>query len=472
MIQEQQKASLPTDFVNEMNSLLGSDEASELVSAIGGGEQPVSIRRNPLKTSGFAQLGIATKSSTQPVPWSDTGVYLSERPLFTLDPHIHAGAYYVQEASSMFVEHVLRTHISEPSVVLDLCAAPGGKSIAALSALPEGSLLVSNEIMRGRCQILAENLTKNGSPSTIVTNCEASDFQPLGSRFDVVITDVPCSGEGMFRKDERAVSEWSLKAVADCQERARGIVADIWPCLKPGGLLIFSTCTYNRAENEDNVLWIATEFGAEILTVPTDEEWNIRPSVDPSVQAYRFMPHRTTGEGFFIAVLQKSPEAEVVSPEREPKKNKKDKNRQTLQPVPRESASMLANPSEYTIHWAGEQLIAFPTNYMDILESIRRHCRIMTAGITLGRVKGKNLQPAHSLAMSAALSPEAFPRTELTLEQSLAYLRGESISLSASVSLGHVVVCYQDLPLGFVKNLGNRANNLYPQEWRIRMQVQ
>ena len=206
----------------------------------------------------------------------------------------------------MFVERVLQTYVSNPVVMLDLCAAPGGKSTLSRSALPEGSLLVANEVMRNRSQILAENLIKWGYPDVVVTNNDPADFTTMEHLFDVILTDVPCSGEGMFRKDEVAVEEWSVENVDVCWQRQRRILKDIWPTLKPGGLLIYSTCTFNREENEDNISWIAKELGAEVLPVPVDESWGITGNlIGEDFPVYRFLPHRTMGEGFFIAVLRK-----------------------------------------------------------------------------------------------------------------------------------------------------------------------
>ena len=208
----------------------------------------------------------------------------------------------------MFVEQALKQYMGEePVVMLDLCAAPGGKSTHIRSLLPDNSLLIANEVIRNRSQILAENLTKWGPPDVVVTNSDPSDFTPLEDFFDVILTDVPCSGEGMFRKDPVAISEWSPENVEICRQRQRRIIADIWPCLKPGGILIYSTCTYNTKENEENIRWIRDEFGAEVLPLDVAEEWNITGNLlqGESFPVYRFLPHKTQGEGFFLAVLRK-----------------------------------------------------------------------------------------------------------------------------------------------------------------------
>ncbi len=424
----------------------------------------------------------------EPIPWSSKGVYLKRRPTFTFDPLFHAGCYYVQEASSMFVEQVLRTYVNDPVVMLDLCAAPGGKSTHVRSLLPEGSLLVANEVMRNRSQVLAENLIKWGHPEVIVTNNDPADFTDLTALFDVILTDVPCSGEGMFRKDAVAVNEWSEDNVQICWQRQRRILADVWPSLKPGGILIYSTCTYNSEEDEENVAWIARELGAEVLEVPTQPEWNITGNlIGQGFPVYRFMPHKTKGEGFFLAALKKvchsERSEESVSDKqsvhrffadaqndkkKKPKKQKDAKANAKAPVVPRELTQSLLRPEAFYIEARAIDFIAFPKAHKETYTLLQQSLRIIHAGITLGTTKGKDIIPDHSLAMSTALAKEAFPQAELTYEQAIAYLRKEAVMLDASVPRGYVLLTYQQVPLGFAKNIGNRANNLYPQEWRIR----
>ena len=264
---------LPASFVDYTRSLLGEEEYEKLAVALQQ-EPPVSIRFNNEKWKVQDEGLSAVHSPFDRVPWSSEGVYLDERLTFTFDPLFHAGCFYVQEASSMFVEQALRQYIKEPAIMLDLCAAPGGKSTHARSVLPEGSLLVANEVIRNRSQVLAENLAKWGHPDVVGTNNDPADFSALPSFFDVILTDVPCSGEGMFRKDPVAVEEWSPENVEICWQRQRRIIADIWPCLKPGGILIYSTCTFNTKEDEENVRWIQKEIGTELLEMGVREEWN------------------------------------------------------------------------------------------------------------------------------------------------------------------------------------------------------
>ena len=457
---------LPQAFIERTRQLLG-DEAYTLFEEALQTETPVSIRPNRMKCSQPVE--------GEPIPWASSGSYLNNRPTFTFDPLFHAGCYYVQEASSMFVERVLQEYVKEPVVMLDLCAAPGGKSTLCRSALPEGSLLVANEVMRNRSQILAENLIKWGHPEVIVTNNDPADFTDLTHLFDVILTDVPCSGEGMFRKDQVAVDEWSLENVDICWKRQRRILADIWPALKPGGILIYSTCTFNREEDEDNVAWIAKELDADILSVPVEDSWGITGNLTgKDFPVYRFLPHKTKGEGFFLGVLKKRGDVLDETPRRflktSARLDKKKKGKDAKQPlvVPKETKVWLEDSSEYALAMKDTNVVAFPKAYENEYALLQQTLKVIHAGITLGEIKGKDLIPHHSLAMSTVLASDAFPKAEVNYEQAISYLRKEGLILDADVPRGYVLLTYQGVPLGFVKNIGNRANNLYPQEWRIR----
>lgn len=453
------------EFMTRTRQLLGENEWNLFAGALQE-EPPASVRMNPRK------CGLSPEGAS-PVPWCRDGFYLSARPAFTFDPLFHAGCYYVQEASSMILDQVLRQYVTSPSIMLDLCAAPGGKSTLARTALPEGSLLVANEVMRGRSQVLAENMVKWGHPDVLVTQNDPADFTELGPLFDVILADVPCSGEGMFRKDETAVSEWSTDNVRLCWQRQRSILSAIWPCLKTGGILIYSTCTYNREENEDNVAWIAEELGAEVLPVETDDGWGITGNLAGyDFPVCRFLPHRTVGEGLFMAVLRKtSDDGEAETGGRKRNRQNKDKGkkggRNPLK-TSREMENWLLNPERYALMVDGEEAVAFPGAFLDLYELFKSRLKVLHAGIILGEWKGKDWQPGHSLAMNVECNGTAFPQAELTYEQAVAYLRKEAVALFPDTPRGYVLVTYHGRPLGFVKNIGNRANNLYPQEWRIR----
>ena len=450
---------LPADFICSVRAKLG-EETEPFLAALAQ-DAPVSIRLNPFKRQRnllfFRQL-------VEPVPWSQQGYYLAERPSFTFDPLFHAGYYYVQEASSMFIEYVVRKLVFAPVTCLDLCAAPGGKSVDLLSALPKGSLLVSNEIVRQRANVLSETLIKFGHPNTVVTQNSAKDFAAFPGLFDLILVDAPCSGEGMFRKDEVAVQEWSLQNVKMCAARQKDILGDVWPAIKPGGLLVYSTCTYNSDENEENIRWAANNLGAVMIKVEVDDDWNIEPSHDGETDGYHFYPHKIKGEGLFVIVLQK-PDAERSEADSLPRKNKK------------QPALFIKDSADYakwitnseTFHWmeSGGRVSALPKLHAETIVALMHRLKCLSAGIELGEKKGKDFIPAHALAMSINLNREVFNNHEVTYEQAIAYLRKEAITLT-DAPRGMVLLTWQNEPLGFVKNIGNRANNLYPNEWRIR----
>lgn len=464
---------LPDDFLAHTRRLMGDDLFAKFCTGMRQ-EVPVSIRLN--RTKGGTKLEAV--SAERQVPWCDDGFYLQRRPNFTFDPMLHTGMYYVQEASSMFLHHVLRQCVipaERPLVVLDMCAAPGGKSIAALSAFPSDTLIVSNEPIRSRAQVLAENLHKWGSDNAIVTNNYPKDFLCTAFMADVVLCDVPCSGEGMFRKDKNAVGEWSADRVAQCSALQREIVSAAWEKLRPGGLMVYSTCTLNEHEDEENVAWICQQLGAEPITIEIQPEWGIVGSLSAAFQGpvYRFLPGVAQGEGLFMAALRKPTDDESDASETQPR-NKKAKKTRKQDPTQSKSSfiatcqSWIAASERYEVVTVGDNVYALPKPLLPIYLSLSEKLNVLKAGITLAQVKGRDVLPSQSLALSAALKPSAFPHAELSHAEAIAYLRKESITLSADVPKGFVVVTRHGRPLGFVKNLGTRANNLYPQEWRIK----
>ena len=380
-------------------------------------DAPTSIRLNPRNTSQgvrpFVRQNLTKGLTPCEVPWCSEGYYLEGRPQFTFDPLFHAGCYYVQEAASMFITHIIR-ELSNliPRNVLDLCAAPGGKSTAMRTVLPEGSVLVSNEPIPTRAQILLENITKWGWPDCIVTNNYPRDFRKAKAKFDLILCDVPCSGEGMFRKDPNSISEWSLQNVEKCWHLQREIVADAWECLNPGGILIYSTCTYNIKENEENVRWILETYDAEALTIPIAPSWNITGSLLEGFDApvYRFIPGLTKSEGLFLAVLKK-----------------------------------MSN-DDYHAHHDSASDSAYRSNH---------NFSLLITNSSL-----KKLMPD--------LPQGDFSRVDLSYTDALKYLRGEALVLPPDTPKGIVTVTYKGVPLGPAKNIGNRANNLYPKPWRIK----
>ena len=376
---------------------------------------PVSIRINEKKGT---PAPLTAGAPCERVAWCETGYYLPERLSFTFDPLFHAGAYYVQEASSMFLEQAIRSHVKTPVRCLDLCAAPGGKSTHLAACLPEGSLLVSNEVIRSRSHILAENIAKWGNPNCIVTN-----------------------------------------------NYPKEIIHDVWNALKPGGLLIYSTCTYNMEEDEENIHYITEELGAEALSIPVKDEWQITGPLKYDHPVYRFFPHKTKGEGFFLAALRKADgETEEI---RFKNKNKKEKGK-TVPAVPEAARAYLLDTTSFTPEWSGSTLWMLPEPVRDVYPLLREHLRILSAGICMGEAKGKDFIPAEELALSTGLRREAFPTVDLDWEDAIRYLKKEALLLPDSTEKGYVLICHKGFPLGFAKHLGNRANNLYPQEWRIR----
>lgn len=458
---------LPKDFVEQTIHILGDDQFKQFEEGLNT-EAPVSIRVNENKTTleDLSYLNIKDK-----IKWSDSGYYLSERPSFTFDPLFHAGCYYVQEASSMFIEKAIKTYVKKPVVYLDLCAAPGGKTTLAYSALPEGSFVVCNEIMRNRANILAENMTKWGADRVIVTNNPSEDFTVLKDTFDVILTDVPCSGEGMFRKDPVAIDEWSADNVKMCAIRQQGIIDNIWNALKPGGVLIYSTCTYNLEENEENVHYIVNKYDAEVLPVDTELYPEITGALKYEYPVYRFMPHKTLGEGFFMAVIRK-PDTEYPAPYQLKEKKTKGKkgSKETIVRIPDALDNWIIDKRKFEIVTVNDSFIAIPSDAMEIYKIIQHHLRIVKAGVNLAQAKGKDLIPDHALAMSLQLNKGLFAQEELNYENAIQFLRKEAITLDENTPRGYVLVTYKNKPLGWMKNIGNRANNLYPQEWRIRSQ--
>ena len=442
---------LPIDFQRMMTEHLGKEEYERLAEALAL-PAPTSIRINPQKNAQPSSFHF----QLSPVPWCREGFFLEERPSFTFDPLFHAGCYYVQEASSMFLAHVLKEYVNGPVTALDLCAAPGGKSTLALSELPEGSVLIANEVVRQRANILAENIIKWGNPNCIVTNNYAEDFGAFSDVFDLIICDAPCSGEGMFRKDPASIGEWSLSNVDTCWRRQRDIVQDIWHTLKEDGLFIYSTCTYNPLEDEENVAWIAKTLGAEVLSCHPLPEWGL------TEKNTHFYPHRVKGEGFFISVLRKTASQDGV------KMGKKHKADKKPSKVPAELKGWLRDSSAFTLYEDKDSFWAFPTPHLNLLKQVQHTLKVLHAGIEMATSKGKSLQPCHSLAMSNHLNTEAFPMVEVDEPQAIAYLRTEALQLPDDTPRGYVLITHQGHPLGFAKNIGNRANNLYPQEWRIR----
>ncbi|MCS6973383.1 MAG: rRNA methyltransferase [Cyclobacteriaceae bacterium] len=438
---------LPEVFTRQMQQLLR--EEYELFLKSQTTRAPVSVRLHPLKKSML---------HGDPVPWCSTGRYLHERPVFTLDPAFHGGAYYVQEASSMFVEQfLLQLNIHrKPLRILDAAAAPGGKSTHLLSLIHQESLLVANEVIRSRVPVLRENLTKWGYPNVIITNNDAADFGNVPGFFDVIVLDAPCSGEGLFRKDPDSISQWSTENVLLCSKRQQRILNDLWPALKEGGLLIYSTCTYNALENEENIIRLLTEKKAVPVSIDVPAQWNVRSGNGPG---YRFYPHRVKGEGFYVCAIQKTsaeaapyyrakPSALSISPH----------------PVVRK---FIRTPFDVIWFEQHGSLSFAPASLAQDIALLRERLRTGKAGTEVAQIKQHKPIPAHDLAMSVHLNTDAFPVIQLNVDDALAYLRKQHINATAN-NKGFHLFTYNDLPLGWANVLPGRINNLYPSAWRIR----
>lgn len=411
---------------------------------------PVSVRFHPHKTRSLLEIDHA-------VPWCENGFYLKERPSFTLDPMFHAGSYYPQEAGSMVLDAVLKQlQLPENPKVLDLCAAPGGKSTLITSFLNNEGLLVSNEVIQPRSRILKENLTKWGYTNTVVTNNDPKDFDRLQQFFDVIVVDAPCSGEGMFRKDPKAREEWSEENVQLCCGRQKRIVMDVWDALVPGGFLIYSTCTFNVDENEDNVSWFLSELGAELI--PMDLPIPIRAGRN-NIGNY-CLPGKTETEGFYIAVLQKGDGPKI----RQKFSRKNDFHWQKdLLDLPN-----FAKLDSVTVFNWNDKLLALPKGQEDAMLHVQSQMRLQKMGTTVGDIARKGVIPNEELALNPFLI-QFNGKIETEKQQALQYLHGDTFPLAGKH--GFQLITYQNEPLGWVKHLGNRFNNLYPKEWRIRMNV-
>lgn len=426
-----------------------------LVEALASSTPPVSIRLNRRK-------GCPTPIGAECVAWSSDGWYLPSRPEFTLDPLLHQGRYYVQEASSMIVGEIVRRLTESahaPLTYLDACAAPGGKTTAVIDTLPEGSLVVANEYVPKRAAILAENLTKWGYADIVVSRGDTARFRKLAETFDLIGVDAPCSGEGMFRKDAEAVAQWSPSLVDECSARQWEIVTNLWATLKPGGYLIYSTCTFNRQENEEITERIVNELGAESIEVVLPREWGVAPGIDTETHCYRFLPHRLRGEGLFVAVVRK-PSGSASTRLKTVKTAKEDR---TIEPL----RKWLKKGDRYQLERDGDSIIAVDKNHAATVARLRQHLDLIKIGIELATIKGRDYAPAHSLAMSTEINVDSFPSADVDRDTALSYLRREAVALPDGTPRGYLLLTYEGYPLGFVKNVGNRANNLYPLNWRI-----
>lgn len=457
------ESNLPRDFEFQMLGLLGQAEFEQFKQAINNPSR-TSVRVNPAKT-------FLLPWANTPVPWAETGCFLEERPSFTLDPAIHAGAYYVQEASSMFIDHILRSQGISKGIYLDLAAAPGGKSTLLSSYLGDEGMLVANEVIQPRVQILKENIIKWGLGNVVVTNNDPEHFGPLEGFFDVVLVDAPCSGEGMFRKDPQAREEWSIDNVQLCSARQKRIMDQAGALVKANGYLIYSTCTFNEQENEDMIRFLTEEFSYEPVRVPLKKAWNIRETQveteDGKVfYGYRFFPHLVESEGFFVTVLRRSSEAYI----QDPKRVKDFKHPYLKEVFNRESGELdeeLGFDGSGKYYTLNDSHFRISSDWNLHFQKICQHLSLKYFGVEIGKKQKNDWIPTHEWAIST-LPKKGFPSCELSEADAVEFLRKNDFGIP-NLPQGWVLITYKNLPLGWIKNLGNRANNYYPKEWRIRM---
>lgn len=450
---------LPPALIQSLQGLPGFNEEAFLTTH-NNREQITSIRINPAK---IKESGILKFDDDQiekiPVPWCSNGWYLSSRPSFTFDPLFHAGTYYVQEASSMFLEQALKQTLplNVDLKVLDLCAAPGGKSTHIQSLLTGNSLLVSNEVIKARAAILKENTIKWGTQNVLVSNNDPKDFAKLEGYFDAIIVDAPCSGSGLFRRDEDAIAEWSENNVILCSQRQQRILADVLPALKEGGVLIYSTCSYSLAEDEAILEWLCKEFDLESLPIELKPDWNIISVQSNKKIGYRFWPHLAKGEGFFLGAFRK------ISGKTRMPKNKtvsKPLSKKELDPLFR----WVQTEGQQFVNF-GANIYAWPENLYEQFDILAQQLKIIYSGTMVGELMKNKLVPNHSLALSTILSPN-IKKTELVLPSAIQYLQRRDFELPETTT-GWQLAAYKGFPVGWMNVLPNRVNNYYPKELRI-----
>jgi NOL1/NOP2/sun family putative RNA methylase len=453
---------LPIELLRSLEGVNGFNNDT-FINIHESGEQVTSIRVNPYKvsnvkseTSNTNSFHVSRLTFHEKIPWTENGYYLASRPSFTFDPLFHAGCYYVQEASSMFLEQAIKqtVDLSQPLRVLDLCAAPGGKSTHLLSLISKESLLVSNEVIRSRANILNDNIVKWGCSNVIVTNNDPRDFQRLKNYFDVIVVDAPCSGSGLFRRDAEAIEEWSEQNVALCSHRQQRILADVLPALKNGGMLIYSTCSYSKQEDEEICIWLLNELKVKSEKLKVKNEW----AVVESDNGYRFWPDKVKGEGFFIACFRKNDgdDEAVYLPKVKPEKFSSKEMEILKKNVNIDGLSFLRHE---------EIIYAVPEKLLADINFLSSKLRIVNCGTKVGEIIKDKLVPDHALALSNIVS-DKISRLELDNEQAIQYLKKKELNLQTDKK-GWNLVTYQGYPLGWINILPNRINNYYPKELRI-----
>ncbi len=445
---------LPEGLINSLESI-GSFDKKAFQEIHSSGKQVTSIRLNSSKHS------YSESFYDIPIPWCQTGFYLDSRPSFTFDPLFHAGAYYVQDASSMFLEQALKQSIdlSKSIKILDLCAAPGGKSTHIQSLISKESLLVSNDVIRSRANILKDNIVKWGCENVMVSNNDPKDFSKLENYFDVIVIDAPCSGSGLFRRDPNAIEEWSENNVQLCSQRQQRILADVWPALKKNGILIYSTCSYSSEEDEEIMDWITGQLPAGNIQLTLNADWGVVESRSTlGNYGYRFWPDRLKGEGFFISCFIKSNGDKNIN--LRTKKKPEQASRKELEMI----EEWVINVNKDFIKYKST-VYAWPSNVVNDFSFLLENLRVIYSGVLTGELMRNKLVPDHALAMSTIVN-NVINRTELDFEKSIQYLQKKDLQFETTHK-GWQLITYQNHPLGWINSLSNRINNYYPKELRI-----
>ena len=449
---------LPVAFTERMREQLGAEEAERLFSALET-VSPVAVRLNPAKCG---EMGVW--SDGEAIEWSKNGRKLKERPSFTLDTAFHAGAYYVQEAASQFIDHIISNEELQGKRVLDMCSAPGGKTTIYSTAVGEDGLVVANEYVRSRANILADNVRKWGMGNVLVTNNAPEHLAQFEGWFDVVAVDAPCSGEGMFRKEEVAREDWSEEAVKMCVARQLSIVREAWQSLKDGGLFIYSTCTFNDEEDEGVLRTFIEEVGDVFepsQSVEIKEEWGVVRGEVGAFQTFRFFPHKTDSEGLFVAVARKAEPTTQRTP-----KARKRVMQEVDKATRKELSAWLQEPENYTYALVADTIYAYRTEQFKAVQALSEGLTAIYSGVAMGQVFKGKLKPDWALSQFVGLERKAVAVAELDEARALDYLRKKDIAVG-DMSEGMNLLTHNGRALGFAKKVGVRCNNLYPNSLKI-----
>ena len=450
---------LPIAFTERMRKQLGAEEAEHLFSALDG-LSPVAVRLNPAKCG---EEGVW--SDGEEIGWSKSGRKLKERPSFTLDTAFHAGAYYVQEAASQFIDYLISGEELQGKRVLDMCSAPGGKTTIYSTAVGEEGLVLANEYVRSRANVLADNVRKWGMGNVLVTNNAPEHIAQFEGWFDLVAVDAPCSGEGMFRKEEVAREDWSEEAVKMCAARQLSIVREAWQSLKDGGLFIYSTCTFNEDEDEGLLRAFIEEVGDVFepsQRVEIDDKWGIVRGEVGAFQTFRFFPHKTDSEGLFVAIARK------VEPttQRTPKARKKVM--QEVDKISRKELSRwLQGSDNYTFAMVADTIYAYRTEQFKAVQALSEGLTAIYSGVAMGQIFKGKLKPDWALSQYVKLERKVVETVELDEASALDYLRKRDIAVD-DMREGINLLTHRGRALGFAKRVGARCNNLYPNSLKIQ----